>query len=115
MRTLAGPPMTPMPTDEAATPSVSSVTSVDGRAGSRCRPNRVEMAGPVPIPMAQAAHTSTLSFTPMANKLVNYATTPNGIAVIELASDAAGAPLKPGATGPNTYPHEMMLDIDQAV
>ena len=73
------------------------------------------MAGAVSKPMAQAAHTSTLSFTPMANKLVNYATTPNGIAVIELASDAAGAPLKPGASGPNTYTHEMMRDIDEAV
>jgi enoyl-CoA hydratase len=73
------------------------------------------MADGVSKPMAQAASTSTLSFTPMANHLVNYATTPNGIAVIELASDAAGAPLKAGATGPNTYTHEMMLDIDQAV
>ena len=65
--------------------------------------------------MAQAATTHDLKFTPMANKLVNYAVTSNGIAVIELASDAAGAPLKPGASGPNTYTHEMMLDIDQAV
>ena len=65
--------------------------------------------------MAQAASTSSLQFTPMPNKLVNYATTPNGIAVIELASDAAGAPLKPGATGPNTYTHEMMLDLDDAI
>jgi enoyl-CoA hydratase len=65
--------------------------------------------------MAQAAASTQLEFTPMANKLVNYAVTPNGIAVIELASDAAGAPLKPGATGPNTYTHEMMRDIDEAV
>jgi enoyl-CoA hydratase/carnithine racemase len=67
--------------------------------------------------MAQAASasTATLNFTPMPNRLVNYATTPNGIAVIELASDAAGAPLKPGATGPNTYTHEMMRDLDEAV
>ena len=65
--------------------------------------------------MAQAASHSTLHFTAMANKLVNYAATPNGIAVIELASDAAGAPLKAGAQGPNTYTHEMMCDIDQAV
>jgi enoyl-CoA hydratase/carnithine racemase len=66
--------------------------------------------------MAQAtAHATTLQFTPMANKLVNYAVTPNGIAVIELASDASGAPLKPGASGPNTYTHEMMRDIDEAV
>ncbi len=55
--------------------------------------------------MAQAATTHDLKFTPMANKLVNYAVTSNGIAVIELASDAAGAPLKPGAQGPNTYTH----------
>lgn len=65
--------------------------------------------------MAQAAAQTDLKFTPMANHLVNYATTSNGIAVIELASDAAGAPLKAGAQGPNTYTHEMMLDIDQAV
>ncbi len=65
--------------------------------------------------MAQAAHAQSLHFTPMTNHLVNYATTPNGIAVIELASDAAGAPLKAGATGPNTYTHEMMRDIDEAV
>jgi len=51
----------------------------------------------------------------MTNKLVNYGTTPNGIAVIELASDAAGAPLAAGASGPNTYTHEMMRDIDEAV
>lgn len=65
--------------------------------------------------MAQALASSDLKFTPMANKLVNYATTQNGIAVIELASDSAGAPLTPGAQGPNTYTHEMMRDIDEAV
>jgi enoyl-CoA hydratase/carnithine racemase len=65
--------------------------------------------------MAQAASAQTLKLAPMANKLVNYGTTPNGIAVIELASDAAGAPLAPGKTGPNTYTHNMMRDIDEAV
>ena len=65
--------------------------------------------------MAQAASAQTLSLTPMANKLVNYGVTPNGIAVIELASDAAGAPLAPGKSGPNTYTHLMMRDIDEAV
>ena len=63
---------------------------------------------------AQSAQTA-LKLTPMANRLVNYGTTPNGIAVIELASDAAGAPLAAGAQGPNTYTHEMMRDIDEAV
>src|SRR5690242_7191090 len=66
-------------------------------------------------PMAQAAATSALHLAPLTNKLVNYGTTPNGIAVIELASDAAGAPLKPGQAGPNTYTHEMMRDLDEAV
>ncbi|MEK6984839.1 MAG: enoyl-CoA hydratase-related protein [Candidatus Thermoplasmatota archaeon] len=65
--------------------------------------------------MAQATAQATLKFTAMTNKLVNYATTPNGIAVIELASDAAGAPLAPGKSGPNTYTHLMMRDIDEAV
>ena len=35
-----------------------------------------------------------LKLEPMPNRLVNYGTTDNGIAVIELASDSAGAPLK---------------------
>jgi enoyl-CoA hydratase len=65
--------------------------------------------------MAQQAAQTALKLTPMANRLVNYGTTANGIAVIELASDAAGAPLKEGAQGPNTYTHEMMRDIDEAV
>jgi enoyl-CoA hydratase len=58
---------------------------------------------------------SGLKLEPMANRLVNYGVTANGIAVIELASDSAGAPLAAGATGPNTYTHEMMRDIDEAV
>ena len=51
----------------------------------------------------------------MPNRLVRYGTTPNGIAVIELASDAAGKPLADGASGPNTYTHEMMRDLDEAI
>ena len=35
-----------------------------------------------------------LNLEPMPNRLVNYGTTDNGIAVIELASDSAGAPLE---------------------
>ncbi|HUR63894.1 MAG TPA: enoyl-CoA hydratase/isomerase family protein [Candidatus Thermoplasmatota archaeon] len=65
--------------------------------------------------MSQQQAQAALKLTPMANRLVNYGTTPNGIAVIELASDAAGAPLEKGAQGPNTYTHEMMRDIDEAV
>jgi enoyl-CoA hydratase/carnithine racemase len=65
--------------------------------------------------MSQQQAQAALKLAPMANKLVNYGTTPHGIAVIELASDAAGAPLAPGAQGPNTYTHEMMRDIDEAV
>ncbi len=67
--------------------------------------------------MSQSAPTvqSQLKLTPMANHLVNYGVTPSGIAVIELASDSAGAPLKEGASGPNTYTHEMMRDIDEAI
>lgn len=56
-----------------------------------------------------------LSFEPMPNNLVNYGVTENGIAVIELASDSAGAPLQGEGEGPNTYTHEMMRDIDTAV
>jgi enoyl-CoA hydratase len=55
------------------------------------------------------------ALTPMANRLVNYGVTANGIAIVELASDSAGAPLAAGASGPNTYTHEMMRDIDEAV
>jgi enoyl-CoA hydratase len=65
--------------------------------------------------MSQAATTQGLKLEPMANHLVNYGTTPNGIAVIELAADAAGKPLAAGAQGPNTYTHEMMLDLDDAI
>ncbi|MCH1527213.1 MAG: enoyl-CoA hydratase/isomerase family protein, partial [Candidatus Poseidoniaceae archaeon] len=56
-----------------------------------------------------------LTFEPMPNRLVNYGTTDNGIAVIELASDSAGAPLEGDAMGPNTYTHGMMCDIDTAI
>ncbi|MDC0056169.1 enoyl-CoA hydratase/isomerase family protein [Deltaproteobacteria bacterium] len=56
-----------------------------------------------------------LTFESMPNHLVNYAVTENGIAVIELASDSAGAPLEEDGQGPNTYTHEMMCDIDTAV
>ncbi|MEA3203700.1 MAG: enoyl-CoA hydratase [Thermoplasmata archaeon] len=65
--------------------------------------------------MTQQQAQAALKLSPMSNRLVNYGTTPNGIAVIELASDAAGAPLASGAQGPNTYTHEMMRDIDEAV
>ncbi|MHB8632356.1 MAG: enoyl-CoA hydratase/isomerase family protein [Thermoplasmatota archaeon] len=64
--------------------------------------------------MAQTV-TAQFKLTPMANRLVNYGVTPNGIAVIELASDSAGNPLAAGASGPNTYTHEMMRDLDEAV
>ncbi|MBT3657761.1 MAG: enoyl-CoA hydratase/isomerase family protein, partial [Euryarchaeota archaeon] len=37
------------------------------------------------------------------------------MAVIELASDSAGAPLEGDAMGPNTYTHGMMCDIDTAI
>ena len=56
-----------------------------------------------------------LNLQPMSNKLVNYGVTENGIAVIELASDSAGKPLQGEGSGPNTYTHEMMRDIDEAV
>ena len=52
-----------------------------------------------------------LELEPMPNRLVNYGTTDNGIAVIELASDSAGSPLEGDAMGPNTYTHGMMCDI----
>lgn len=64
---------------------------------------------------AAATVQSGLKLEPMPNRLVNYGVTENGIAVLELASDSAGAPLAPGASGPNTYTHEMMRDIDEAV
>ena len=57
-----------------------------------------------------------LKLEPMANKLVNYGVTNNGIAVIELTSDSAGAPLEgPNDRSPNTYTHGMMRDIDEAI
>jgi enoyl-CoA hydratase len=65
--------------------------------------------------MSATAVQAGLQLAPMTNRLVNYGTTPNGIAVIELAADAAGQPLQPGATGPNTYTHEMMRDLDEAI
>ncbi len=56
-----------------------------------------------------------LTFEAMPNCLVNYGTTNNGIAVLELASNSAGAPLAEGEVGPNTYTHGMMCDIDTAI
>lgn len=57
-----------------------------------------------------------LKLEPMPNKLVNYGVTENGIAVIELASDSAGKPFDgPNDRSPNTYTHEMMRDIDEAI
>ncbi len=52
---------------------------------------------------------------PMTNKLVNYGTTDNGIAVIEMAADGAGEPLEGDAIGPNCYTHNMMRDLDEAI
>ena len=59
--------------------------------------------------------TSWPDLEPMPNRLVNYGVTDNGIAIIELASNSAGAPLEGDEVGPNTYTHEMMRDIDTAV
>ena len=59
--------------------------------------------------------TSWPDMQPMAHNLVNYGTTDNGIAIIELCSDSAGEPLTEGKTPVNTYTHSMMRDIDQAV
>ena len=59
--------------------------------------------------------TSWPELEPMPNRLVNYGVTENGIAIIELASNSAGAPLEGDEVGPNTYTHEMMRDIDTAV
>ena len=56
-----------------------------------------------------------LVLEPMRNNLVNYGVTDNGIAVIELSSNSAGAPLSEGEVGPNTYTHGMMCDIDDAI
>ena len=58
---------------------------------------------------------SDLNFEAMPNKLVNYATL-DGIAVIEIASDATGAALtEANDRSPNTYTHEMMSDLDDAI
>jgi len=51
----------------------------------------------------------------MHNNLVNYGVTDNGIAIIELTSDSSGNPWEEGKTSVNTYTHEMMRDIDEAV
>ena len=56
-----------------------------------------------------------LVLEPLTNNLVNYGVTDNGIAVIELSSNSAGAPLAEGEVGPNTYTHGMMCDIDEAI
>lgn len=57
-----------------------------------------------------------LKLEAMDNRLVNYGTTDNGIAVIELTSNSAGAPIEgENDRSPNTYTHEMMRDIDQAI
>ncbi|HJM18350.1 MAG TPA: enoyl-CoA hydratase/isomerase family protein [Candidatus Thalassarchaeaceae archaeon] len=59
--------------------------------------------------------TSWPELEPMKNNLVNYGVTENGIAVIELASDSSGNPWEEGKTSVNTYTHEMMRDIDEAI
>jgi enoyl-CoA hydratase len=57
-----------------------------------------------------------LKLEPLSNKLVNYGVTENGIAVIELCSDSAGKPLSESSDrSPNTYTHEMMRDLDEAI
>ncbi|MEK9696857.1 MAG: hypothetical protein VW270_13940, partial [Candidatus Poseidoniales archaeon] len=57
-----------------------------------------------------------LKLEPLANNLVNYGVTENGIAVIELCSDSAGKPLTESSDrSPNTYTHEMMRDLDEAI
>ena len=45
--------------------------------------------------------TSWPDLEPMPNSLVNYGVTDNGIAIIELASNSAGAPLEGDEVGPN--------------
>ena len=78
----------------------------------------------LPLPFSRLIHISTYGrqvmtswpdLEPMPNRLVNYGVTDNGIAIIELASNSAGAPLEGDEVGPNTYTHEMMRDIDTAV
>ena len=55
-----------------------------------------------------------LTLEAMDNRLVNYGTTTNGIAVIELTSDSAGAPIDgENDRSPNTYTNEMNKNIDQ--
>ena len=71
----------------------------------------------MPTPVGQGmSDLYGLKFEPMPNRLVNYGVTENGIAVIELTSDSAGAPLEgPNDRSPNTYTHGMMRDIDEAI
>ena len=59
--------------------------------------------------------TSWPELEPMKNKLVHYGVTENGIAIIELCSDAAGEPLVAGNSPVNTYTREMWHDIDDAI
>ena len=57
----------------------------------------------LPLPFSRLIHISTYGrqvmtswpdLEPMPNRLVNYGVTDNGIAIIELASNSAGAPLE---------------------
>ena len=65
--------------------------------------------------LSRISMTSWPELEPMQNNLVNYGATDNGIAIIELVSDSAGKPWEEGKTSVNTYTHEMMRDIDEAV
>ncbi len=65
--------------------------------------------------LSRISMTSWPELEPMKNNLVNYGVTENGIAVIELASDSSGNPWEEGKTSVNTYTHEMMRDIDEAI
>ena len=65
--------------------------------------------------LGRISMTSWPELEPMQNNLVNYGATDNGIAIIELVSDSAGKPWEEGKTSVNTYTHEMMRDIDEAV
>jgi len=66
-------------------------------------------------PLSRISMTSWPELEPMHNNLVNYGVTDNGIAIIELTSDSSGNPWEEGKTSVNTYTHEMMRDIDEAV
>jgi len=66
-------------------------------------------------PLSRISMTSWPELEPMHNNLVNYGVTDNGIAIIELTSDSSGNPWQEGKTSVNTYTHEMMRDIDEAV